>query len=32
MKNVSTKDREIIRELLQKWLTVQADSLSSWTY
>lgn len=32
MKNVSKKDREIIRELLQKWLTVQADSLSSWTY
>jgi hypothetical protein len=32
MRNVSKNDREIIRELLQKWLTVQPESLSSWTY
>lgn len=32
MTNVSKIDREIMKELLQKWLTVQTDSLSSWTY
>jgi hypothetical protein len=32
MKNVSKKDKEIIGELLQKWLLVESESLSSWTY
>jgi hypothetical protein len=32
LKNVSSNDREIIRELLQRWLAVQADSLGSWIY
>ena len=31
-KNISKTDRGIVRELLQRWLTVQSSSLSSWTH